>query len=50
MNIIILIITMLDCLEVNMEVLGASIKTIRSNNCRKISEDNKNAIGVLAIM
>ena len=41
---------MLDCLGVNMEVLGASIENIRSNNCRKVPEDNKNAIGVLAIM
>jgi len=34
-------IAMLGCSEVNIEILDASMETIESNNCRKVSRDDK---------
>ena len=47
-NAIALIIAILGCLEVDMEVLNTGIKTIGSDNCRGVSEDNRDTNGVLA--
>ena len=41
------IIVILGHLEVNIEILNASMKTIMSNNYKGILEDNKNANNVL---
>jgi len=41
---------MLDHLEVNMEVSSISIETMKSNNCREMSEDARDANGVSATM
>ena len=41
---------MLDCSELNTEVSDADIETIKSDDCRKVSKDDRNANGVLAII
>ena len=43
-------IVMLGCLELDIEVLDADMKTIESDDCRGISESNRDANGVLATM
>ena len=43
-------ITILDCLEVNIEVLDTSTETTGSNDYKEVSEDNGNANSVLAII
>jgi len=43
-------ITMLDCSELDIEVLDAGIETIESNDCRGMSGKNRDANGVLAII
>ena len=40
-------IAMLDCSELNMEVLDTSMKTIESDDCREMSRNNRDANGVL---
>ena len=49
-NTIALMITMLDHSEVDIKVSDTSIKTIKSNNCREVSEDNRNTNSILAII
>ena len=49
-NAVALIIAMLDCLEVDMEVLDVGIKTTDSDDCREISRNDRNANGILATM
>jgi len=43
------IIVILGCLEVDIEVLDVGMETIGSDDCREMSEDNKDANGILAI-
>ena len=43
-------IAMLDHSEVDTTVSNIDIETIESNNCREMSEDNKDANIVLAMM
>ena len=45
-----LITVMLDCSEVNTEISDAGMKTVESNNCREILEDNGNTNSTLATM
>ena len=35
-NVTILIIAMLDCLEIDMKILNAGIETTESDNCKKV--------------
>ena len=44
------IIVMLDCLKIDMKVLDTDMKTADSDDCRKMSKDNRNANDVLAVM
>ena len=46
-NVAVLMIAMLGHSEVDTEVSDTDIKIMRSNNCREISEDARNANGVL---
>jgi len=48
-NVIVLIIAMLDCLEIDMEVSDAGMKTVESNDYREISENNRDTKCVLAM-
>ena len=41
---------MLDCLELNIEILDADMKTIKSNDYRRLSKDDRNANSMLAII
>jgi len=41
---------MLSHLEVNMEVLSTSMRTMGSDNCRELSGDNGDTNGVLAMI
>ena len=43
-------IAMLDCPELDMEVLDAGIETAESNDRRGVSKKNRDANGVLAAM
>ena len=43
-------ITILDYLKIDIEVSNADIETAEPNNCREISEDNRDTNGVLAMM
>ena len=43
-------IVILDHLEIDIEISGADMKTIKSNDCREISGDEKDTNGVLAII
>jgi len=43
-------IVMLGCLEINIEVSDAGMKTADSNDCRKMSRDDRDTNGVLATM
>ena len=45
-----LITVMLDCSEVNTEISDAGMKTVESNNCREMLEDNGNTNSTLATM
>ncbi len=47
-NAAVLIITMLDHLELDMEVSDAGIETVESDNCRKISRDDKDTNDMFA--
>ena len=49
-NTTILMIAMLDCLEVDTEVLDAGMKTVESNNCRELLENNRDINSILAMM
>jgi len=40
---------MLDCLEIDMEVSDAGMKTVESNDYREISENNRDTKCVLAM-
>jgi len=41
-------IVMLDCLELDMEISDASMKTVVSNDCRGVFRKDRDANGVLA--
>ena len=41
-------IAMLGYLELEIEILDVGMKTAESNNCRKVSRNNRDANGVLA--
>jgi len=41
---------MLGCLEVDTEVLNTDIETVRFDNCRKMSRDNKNTNNMLVVI
>ena len=41
-------IVMLDHSEIDIEVLDAGMKTVESNDCKGVLEDNRDANGVLA--
>ena len=41
-------IVMLGYLELEIEILDVGMKTAESNNCRKVSRNNRDANGVLA--
>ena len=43
-------IAMLSCLELDIEVLDTGIKTMKSNNCRELLKDDRDANGMLAII
>jgi len=43
------IIVMLDCSEIDMEVSDAGMETVKSNDCKGVSEDNRDANGMLAM-
>ena len=49
-NVVASIIAMLGCLEVDTEVLNADIETVRFDNCRKMSRDNKNTNNMLVVI
>ena len=49
-NAIVPMIVMLGCLELDIEVLDTGMKTMESDDCRGISESNRDANGVLATM
>ena len=40
---------MLGCLEIDIQVLDIGMETAKFNNCRKISKDNGDANGILAM-
>ena len=40
---------MLDCLEIDIQVLDTGMEIAKFNNCRKISKDNGDANGILAM-
>ena len=42
-----LMIVMLGCLELDMEVLDAGMKTTESNDCRGISRNNRDVLTVI---
>ena len=42
-------IIILDCSEVDIKVLNANMKTIEFDNCKRVSENNENTNGILAI-
>ena len=42
-------IVMLDCPELDMEILDASMETAEFNNCREVSRKNRNTNDVLAM-
>ena len=44
------IITMLDYSKVNTEVSSADIETMESNNCRKVSRDDRDTNEILVAM
>ena len=44
------IIAMLDCSELDMEILDIGIKTVESNDCRKVLRDDGDANSMLATM
>jgi len=48
MNTIAPIIVMLDHLEIYIEISSASMETTESDDCREMSEDDKDANGMLA--
>jgi len=50
MNVTALMIVMLNCLEVDTEVLDAGMKTVESNDCREMLGDNGGANSILAAM
>ena len=43
-------IVILDCLEIDMEVLDIGIETVESNECRRVSRGNRDINGVLAVI
>ena len=43
-------IAILDCSEINMEVLDTDMETTESNDCKGLSRDNRNTNGILAII
>ena len=43
-------VVILDCLELNTEVLDAGIETAESDDCRGMSRKNGDANGVLTVM
>jgi len=43
-------IVILDCLEIDMEVLDIGIETVESNECRRVSRGNRDTNGVLAVI
>ena len=45
-----LIIVMLDRLKIDIEVLDTGMKTADSDDCRKMSRDDRNTNDVLAVM
>ena len=47
-NVTVLIITILDCSKIDMEVSDTGMETIGTNDCRELSEDDKNTNGILA--
>ena len=49
-NAIVLMITMLGCSEVNIKILNANMKTVEFDNCREISENNRNTNNILVII
>jgi len=49
-NVTALIIAILGCSEVDMEVSDANMKTAESDDCRKMSGNNRDANSVLAMM
>ena len=49
-NAIVPIIAMLVYSEVNIEVSNAGIETTKSNDCREVSENNRDANSMLVIM
>ena len=49
-NVVASIIAMLGCLEVDTEVLNTDIETVRFDNCRKMSRDNKNTNNMLVVI
>ena len=49
-NAAVLIIAMLSYLKLNMEISDVDMETMESDDCRGISESNRDANGVLAMM
>ena len=41
---------MLGCSEVNIKILNANMKTVEFDNCREISENNRNTNNILVII
>jgi len=50
MNVAAPMITMLDCSEVDIEISDAGIETIESDDCKEVSENDRDVNGMLATM
>ena len=50
MNVAIQMIAMLDCLEIDIEVLNIGIETVKSNDCREVLGDNRDTNRIFAAM
>ena len=49
-NVAVLIIAILSYLKLNMEISDVDMETMESNDCRGISESNRDSNGVLAMI
>jgi len=49
-NVVASMIVMLGCLEIDTEVSDIGIETMKSNNCREMSRDDRDANDILTVM
>ena len=49
-NAVVLMIAMLDCSEIDLEVPDIDMKTVESDDCKEVLENNRDANGILATM